>query len=244
MAIVLNPSVNQRTALDLINGALRLLQVKSSDTTLTSDEANDALDSLNQMMDSWSNENLMIYQITREEFPLISGHNPHTIGYAADFDTTRPTRIMWAAVKATNAQLFPVQIVDYKTYDSVKLQSLSNAYPYYLYYDFGYSTGNIYLYPIPTNFTLLIDSYKPIELFNSLTQLVLFPPGYFRALRYNLARELAAEYQLQAGPEIEKIALESRMNLKRANHKPVPMNIDPAILGQTGLRYNIYLDGM
>ena len=42
------------TAQTIIDGAFRLLQVKSSDVIITADEANDALEALNQMIDSWS----------------------------------------------------------------------------------------------------------------------------------------------------------------------------------------------
>ena len=84
---------SETTAQTIINGALRLLQVASTDVVLTADEANDALESLNQMIDGWSNESLMLYHVQLEQFTCVPGLNPHTIGLGGNFNTTVPAHI-------------------------------------------------------------------------------------------------------------------------------------------------------
>jgi hypothetical protein len=61
------------TAREIIASTLRLLGVLAAGETATANEANDALESLNQMLSSWSNENLVVYQKVRDEFTLTAG---------------------------------------------------------------------------------------------------------------------------------------------------------------------------
>ena len=82
------------TANDLVRAAMRLIQVSSVDTDLTANELKDGIESLNRMLDSWSADELMLYQNTRETFPLSSGTNPYTIGLGAIWNTIRPSRII------------------------------------------------------------------------------------------------------------------------------------------------------
>ena len=62
---IITSATSPTTAQTIINGALRLLQVASSDVILTADESNDALEALNQMIDGWSNDSLMLYHVER-----------------------------------------------------------------------------------------------------------------------------------------------------------------------------------
>ena len=107
------------TAQTIINGALRLLQVASTDVVLTADEANDALEALNQMIDGWSNESLMLYHVQLEQFTCVPGLNPHTIGYGGNFNTAVPIHI--------EASTVTVGGVDYVWNDNVLTK---NGKPY------------------------------------------------------------------------------------------------------------------
>ena len=53
------------TALNLIEGALRPLNVLTGNTRLTAEEIADTLQALNWMLDSWSNENLTVYHVVQ-----------------------------------------------------------------------------------------------------------------------------------------------------------------------------------
>lgn len=231
------------TALDLIKGSLRLLRVLSPDTDLSNEEANDGLNALNQMLDSWSLESLNLYHTTREELTLTSGLNPHTIGTGGTLNTARPIEITYAALKDGGGQIFEIGIVDADTYDRVKIQTIQNTYPMYLYYDPDYPLGKIYLYPVPMGNTLLLHSNKALTSFAALTDAVTLPPGYLRLLRYGLAAELAPEYQTTAGADILRILQESKMAVKVVNHRPQPMQHDRAILNPRRGRYSVYRDG-
>jgi len=230
------------TAQTIINGALRLLQVASTDVVLTNDEANDALESLNQMIDGWSNESLMLYHVTREQFTCIPAHNPHTIGLSGDFVTSVPMNIE-AATVTVNGTDYPVLPIDYDDYAVIKLKTLQNVYPEYFYLDKASPVlANLYMYPVPsTASTINLYSRKPLTNFASLTDNLTLPPGYERALKYSLAVELAPEYQVSAGQDVIALAIAAKASLKRTNKRPLTLQIDPAALTISGKRrFNIY----
>jgi hypothetical protein len=230
------------TAQTIINGALRLLQVASTDVVITNDEANDALESLNQMIDGWSNESLMLYHVTREQFTCIPAHNPHTIGLSGDFATSVPMNIE-AATVTVNGTDYPVLPIDYDDYAVIKLKTLQNVYPEYFYLDKASPVlANLYMYPVPsTASTINLYSRKPLTNFASLTDNLTLPPGYERALKYSLAVELAPEYQVSAGQDVIALAIAAKASLKRTNKRPLTLQIDPAALTVSGKRrFNIY----
>lgn len=230
------------TAQTIINGALRLLQVASTDVVLTNDEANDALESLNQMIDGWSNESLMLYHVTREQFTCIPAHNPHTIGLSGDFVASVPMNIE-AATVTVNGTDYPVLPIDYDDYAVIKLKTLQNVYPEYFYLDKASPVlANLYMYPVPsTASTINLYSRKPLTNFASLTDNLTLPPGYERALKYSLAVELAPEYQVSAGQDVIALAIAAKASLKRTNKRPLTLQIDPAALTVSGKRrFNIY----
>jgi hypothetical protein len=228
------------TANDIIQGALRLLQVASDDVVLTASEANDALEALNQMIDSWSNEALLVNHITMESFTLTAGHNPHTIGTGGDLNTVRPIELDSATVQVAGID-YPIQIMGYDDYAVIKLKTLTNTFPQFAYLDPIYPTANLYLYPVPsTNSLLKLYSLKPFTKFVNLTDVITLPPGYERAMKYNLALEIASEYQTTAGNDVIQLALGSRANLKRVNARPVTLDMEPALLSTKSRRFNIY----
>jgi len=230
------------TAQTIINGALRLLQVASTDVVLTSDEANDALEALNQMIDGWSNESLMLYHVQLEQFTCVPGLNPHTIGYGGNFNTSVPIHIEASTVTVGGVD-YPIIQIDYDDYAVIKLKTLQNVYPEYMYFDRNSPIlGNLYMYPVPsTASTINLYSRKTLTQFASLTDSIDLPAGYAKALKYSLAVELAPEYQVSAGADVIQLAISSKANLKRTNRRPLTLQIDPAALAVSGKRrFNIY----
>lgn len=228
------------TAQDIINGALRLLQVKSPDVTLTAAESNDALDALNLMIDSWSNDSLMVHHIIKEDFTLVAGQSVYTIGTGGDFNTSRPVSIETATIRINNSD-YGVIPVAYDDWAAIRLKSLGTNFVEYLYLDESYPLANIWVYPIPTStINITLYSRKPLTTFANLTDTFSLPPGYARALKHALAVELAPEYQTSAGDDVKRLAVAAMAAIKRTNRRVVTMQPDLGIMPRSGRRYNIY----
>ena len=96
-----------------------------------------------------------------------------------------------------------------------------------------------YLYPyVVLNFwpvpsvagNVIVWSWKPLSSIATLTTALSVPPGYLRALRYNLGVELAPEYGRQLDPVVIENAVESKASIKRMNTPITLMGIDQGVL--------------
>lgn len=217
------------TALDIIQRALRTINVLGDGETASASQAQDALDALNDVIASWSNENLMIYVTTKEQFSLISGQAEYSIGIGGNFNTVRPETIMFAFTRLNGVD-FPLDLWTYQQYDSISLKSLTGSIPSVLYYEPSYPLGKIRIWCAPDSGAqvLYIESLKPLTQLPSLTSVISLPPGYERALRYALAQELMLEYGT-ANVAVIELAKSSKADLKRRNFVPPVMGIDAMI---------------
>jgi hypothetical protein len=98
----------------------------------------------------------------------------------------------------------------------------------------------MYVYPKPTkvlewHFISVEELTQPATLTTTLS----FPPGYLRAFRYNLACEIAAEFGVEPSPQVKRIAMSAKRNLKRINNPDDVMSIPYAIVS-TRQRFNIF----
>ena len=66
--------------IDLISRALKDIGALEAGETPTPEAAQDAFDMLNDLIDQWSNEGMMVFNTTEIIFPLISGQIQYTIG--------------------------------------------------------------------------------------------------------------------------------------------------------------------
>ena len=73
---------------DIISRALKDIGALEAGETPTADAAQDAFDMLNDMLDQWSNEDMMIYNFTEIIFPVVAGQTQYTIGPTGDVGST------------------------------------------------------------------------------------------------------------------------------------------------------------
>lgn len=223
------------TALDIITGASRLIGVTFVSETLPADDANDALLVLNDMLDSWSNDGLMTYSSALENFSL-TGATSYTIGSGGTFNTTRPINILSAVVRLSNVD-YPLEIITQDQYQlEINNKSVTSSTPQYLTYDNAYPLGTIKMFPIPSSgSTLYLDSFKPLSNLTLLTTTVDLPPGWKRALKYNLAIELAPHYGVEPTATIVRNALRSMGAIKASTSANNAMPFMPSPIA----RYSI-----
>lgn len=66
--------------IDIISRALKDIGALEAGETPTADAAQDAFDMFNDLIDQWSNEHYMVFNITEIIFPVIAGQTQYTIG--------------------------------------------------------------------------------------------------------------------------------------------------------------------
>lgn len=225
------------TALDMIKRSMRLIGALGQSEDPTAQEATDALNSLNSMLDSWSLERLMIYQVKQENFTWTGGQSSRTIGSGGNFSTTRPNKIEDGFVRISNID-YPYRVVNHDVYDAIPDKTTQSEYPEIIYYKQASPLGTLYAWPVPSDsVSIYINHWVPLQSFSALTTSIALPAGYQRAIEYNHAVELHGEYpELDLPASVVQIARESKAAIKRTN--PVSMIAQIEIM--TGGRSDIH----
>ena len=180
------------TVQQLIDASLRLIGVLDSGEAASTSESNDAFAALNQLVAGWSGAGVPIYQTTKDIIPL-TGAASYTLA-------VRPVKLKSAHVTADNISQ-PAEIVTSERWSAFKDRALVSRWAQELYWDGGYPTGNLFLWPNPTSGSLEVYSLKPLTAFSSLSSTIDLPPGYEHALKFALAMVLAPEYGSSLSPE-------------------------------------------
>ena len=216
-------------AQDIVDAALRKLGVSIPKPL---DRAN-ALISLNSLLSSWGAKRLLVYEVSRETFALTIGKANYSIS------TGRRIKIVSAYLRDAGFD-YPLEIKVLKDYNEISDKAISSM-PTELYYVQNPIGNIIFNYRPDKAYTLFFDSWKTLTTFTALNAVVALPPEYERALIFNLAVELASEYDQALGPEVYGIAAESKDILEGANSQSLQESkFDSVIIGAG--RYNIYTD--
>jgi hypothetical protein len=285
------------TAQDLITGALRRINVYAPGESLDSADSSDALTILNDLLDSWSSEHLLVFASDENLFTLTGGQYKYTIGnYAAgtfagtvtngsptitgasvpanmvargdltgsgipagttilsfnsgagtitmsanataspgaqqiaytipgDLKMIRPTRVNSAFTRITSSGTssldYTMTSITTDQYASIGLKTLPGPWAKYFAYNETFPLGTLYLYPNPQSAgELHLWTDDLLQTFASLTTQVSLPPGYVRALKLNLAVELAPEYGKTISPVLAAMAKEAKDLVKGLNQVP------------------------
>lgn len=291
-------AANSTTAMDIITGALRNINALEAGETPSASDAADALQVLNDLIEAWSIDKLMIFSSVENILTFTPGQYQYTVGNPVggtftgtlvsgsptisgvtipsnlvvggtltdvqsaipsgttilsidtntvtmsanatatvsaaetityttpgNFPIGRPLRITNAFTRITssgNTGLdYPIDIVGRDKYTAIGLKGLAGPWPILCYYDPTYPIGNLYFYPNPSQAgalhlwtdTILTD-------FANVNQAINLPQGFARALKKNLALELAPEYGKTAGALLVKQAMESKAAIKALNEIP------------------------
>jgi len=231
---------------DLIYVALRLAGVLTvPGRQYGQAEQADAFNALNAMLDTWATERLMVPYIIRSVQTLSAGKQDYTIGISntatpADFVMVRPSRIEAASILNMTNPASPLELpmdsLTVERWQGTALKTVTSSIPPKFYYEAAYPLGILHLLHIPAvanSVALYIWSVVPQ--FQTPNDTVLLPPGYLRALQYNLAVELAVRFPgARMKQATEDIAVSSKAAIKSLNSPILEMRCDPAVLSGGG----------
>ena len=230
------------TANDQINGALRLIGMLAEGETPSAETSQDALAALNQLIDSWNTERLSVYSTQDQVFTWPATEATRTLGPTGDFVGNRPIQLLDSTYfrDTGNGLSFNLQFINQDQYNGIALKTVLASYPQVIFVNDTFPDLTMTVYPVP-NKTL---EFHLVSV-TTLTQPALlntelsFPPGYLRAFRFNLATELAAEFGVEPSPQVSRIAMTSKRNLKRINN-PNDIMMIPAAIAMRRQRFNVY----
>ena len=230
------------TAGDIINGSLRLLGVLAEGEVPSAETSQDALRAMDQMIDSWNTERLSVFSTQDQIFTWPAGQLSRTLGPSGDFVGNRPVLLDDATYfkDPGTGVSYGIKFINQQQYDGIAVKTVTSTFPQVMFINMTYPDIEMYIYPRPTralewHFISVEELTQPATLDTNLT----FPPGYLRAFRYNLACELAPEFGVEPSPQVQRIAMTSKRNLKRINNPDDIMSMPYSIVA-TRQRYNIF----
>lgn len=236
------------TARDIIQDAFQRIGVYAAGETMSDADAERGLVVLNDMLDSWSNEELFCYANLEQSLVLQPGVQTYTLGPGGTGLQFRPLSIRngpgAAYIQDQTGSIYYVEVVTQDVWNQIGYRLSNSNLPDTIFYDPQFPLGILNVFPIPSiGYTLSFDSFLQLSDFATLSTQMVFPSGYKKALQTCLGLELWSEYKPD-GAEPTQILLKNAIDAKRAikitNTKPLTAVFDPALVARAQSSYNIY----
>ncbi|QCQ65284.1 tail accessory factor [Shewanella phage X14] len=235
---------------DIIRSSMRKIGVLAAGEPLPANEGDDALQVFAQMVDAWTNETLLIPVVNVVTFQLTNDVSEYTIGIYPKtssccptdealpenhIETARPEKILAAFIRDQYNTDYIQEVIDVKTFSRISRKTNASR-PSRFYVREGWPLNTILFESVPySSETLHLEVIQPLsEILStaSLTDVVNLPPGYERALIYNLCLDLADEWGKQPSAAIATHAVEGKKWLKRNNYRDLVLGMDRAVATQ------------
>ena len=194
------------------------------------------------MIDSWNTERLSVFATQDQIYSWPPGAISRTLGPTGDFVGERPILIDDATYFRDPASgiSYGLKQINQQQYNGIAFKTVTSTYPQVMWVNMEYPDILMTIYPVPTKILEFhIVSVTPLIAPATLSTDLMFPPGYLRAFKYNLAMEIAPEFGVEPSPQVTRIAMTSKRNLKRINNPNDIMSI-PYTIVATRQRYNIF----
>ena len=237
------------TAGRLIYDAYRALGVLRPGQLTSPEGMDDALGVLNDLVDSWNTESLMIPSLRRDVYELTAGVPSYTLGPGGTLGGERPQRVSSAALVSCGCGCGCASGGCTELRLQSSWQDCSSTCGIYI--DTSYPNVNIRIQPPPTDGqALALQSWNTLATFADLNTPYGFPPGYALALRWGLAQQLAPLALIMMKipnnllQVVEQRAVEAKAGVKSLHSSPPPEMVKANDgLACCGGAYNIYTDG-
>ncbi|HUD64655.1 MAG TPA: hypothetical protein VMQ17_08760 [Candidatus Sulfotelmatobacter sp.] len=238
---------------DYINSSLRLIGSLSSGELPSAAENQDALAILNQMLDSWQAQSWMIPGLQRFIFAPAALKQTYAVGPSGDLNIVRPSKISAVSVIDQPGSTQPIELAldmisatsEPGGWRDIPVKNTPGSLPLRVWDDCAYPARNLSFWPVPTvnvNFALYLPQVLT-QFFDLVTQYQL-PPIYTKAIRFNLAKDLMAEFPGDPAryPLVLRTAEEMIGEIKTINYRPPVASVDAALVNPKMDLYNWLTD--
>lgn len=196
-------------AKEIVHQAAKVLGVLAPGQNLDAEELQDGLNALNSMLAQWAVSKLFVYKATDVIISLNSAQSVYEVGEGGDVEAT-------FAQLSEKAEL----TINGCVAKTTMYRDTNDSKPYTSKVKYSQGVGVWHFVIECTGATQLkIKTFSLPDGLEALDEIEV-PAVYLRALKYNLALEMAPEYQIQPDAMLLKNASASMRTLKRANATP------------------------
>lgn len=204
----------------IITRAMVKARVISPGESIPSGKQEQLLDELNDMIESWSLEDLMIIADTEDVFTLTSGDGDYTWGSGGDFNSARPLLIHDESFVRVGDVDNRVRLKPMGDFRRISVKGIGGI-PRIMAYNPEYSLVKVYLWPKPDSAYLFhVKSSKVMEQFDSATDTIDLAPGYRKVLVAGLAVIVCTNFGKKVPESLVYELNEAKSNIKTSNRKP------------------------
>lgn len=221
-------------AIDLINEAAALIGAIGGGQTLSGQDAETCLYSLNALLDSWGTEPLACFEVSDYVLPSWSDQT-FTMGPGGDVNVSRPVTIEQGSFVRMQAMDYPLSLISGISYSEISDKSGTADIPTCIRYHGSLPLAIGYLWPVPTGRAdIHVRLRTQVPEFTTISTSSDLPQGYRRAIAYSLAEEIAAKFGRTIDVSIVARAAMARRNIKRSQYEPPLLKFDPDTHGMQG----------
>lgn len=213
------------TAARLADGALRKLGLLSGAKVPNGNDVSFCLNALNTMADAMQLEPGFATQLRETVHTVANGTVSATLGPGMDIDIPRPSYISDASYIRSAGIDHPLAIFDTRKWAGIDQKTLGGSWPQVLWFDGGQPTGNLYFWPQGGGELHLFTPLQAGSSFADSTTLYDLPAGFERMFIYNLAVEVAPDFEAVARADVVTTAQNTRRAVKLANLTIPELNV-------------------
>lgn len=222
------------TVRDILTDSMIEIGALDPAEAISSSQAVWALRHLNGMLESWQNDDLLIYTVDRSLFSTVANQQSYTIGVGGDWVTTEPIRpgqIDMVSAMVGTVEI-PISVLNDEQWRDVTLKDTLSSFPLMMWNNGNYPLNTLYFWPKPTGvYSIVLYMWGQVASFADVNATVSLPKGYRDALVFNLAKRLASGMGLQASPNTMDEARKALSFIKKMNWEPVYRAVDSALIG-------------
>ena len=141
------------TLRDALNAAARKIGINQQNEVLTGENLTVTQYALQNLVDYFSNNSLLVYKRSEFIFPL-TGQKQYTLGMGGDWNIPRPMKIdtFTTVLNPGSIQELVIQVqpLTYEQYALISVPNTSSQFPFAYYDDNNYPLRTITLFPVPS----------------------------------------------------------------------------------------------
>lgn len=228
------------TTRDLITNAFKLAGVYQQGENLSAFDISQGRLALENMLDSWSNNPLLIYKFDQNVFSTTPGIGDYLLGASdnADWVMERPIEIVKMVSRqhagTTNQLDLPINKATLEQWSTFPVKNSTSNLPHLYYDDRKFPDRTISLWPIPQEtMQIVIWSYVTMVDLTNLDTVVMLPPGYKRMLEYGLAVEICPLFGKTVDSTLVSIARAAIEQISKTNSVEPVFHFDGGINGSS-----------
>lgn len=212
------------TARDIVIDAAYAAQALGQGETLSDGDAQLILRRFARLLDSWSNEDLLIYDIYVDDLVLTANVGNYSTVLLAQ---GRPVSVDSMYIVMDDIS-YPVELIDNQRYNDIALKTQIQSIPAFCWYDSSFPNSTFHFWPYPYGgMTAKVNCrrlLKPAGI--TLDSVLSFPAGYERMFVDQLGLDICPSFGQTPSAALVAAAKEAKANLKRANYVPLEAEID------------------